>query len=103
MLIARGCGHPGGGVFGLEVDDGAVVSIEDPADSGRRRTGRAGFGQGDGFPEAEAFELTADLVGLLDGLLGTHFATAAGAFQGVAAPNGEDALTPAALVAGGRC
>jgi hypothetical protein len=37
-------GHPGGGVFGLEVDDSAVVCVEDPADSGRRGTWGASSG-----------------------------------------------------------
>ena len=101
-FIARGGGHPGGGVFGLEVDDGAIVSVEDPADSGWRGTGCGGFGQSYGLPEAEAFELATNLVGIPDGFVRTHFAAAAGALEGIAAPDGEDALAPASLVADGR-
>jgi len=97
-LVARCGGHPGGGVLGLEVDDGTVVGIEDPADGGRWCTGCAGFGQNDGFPETEAFELTAYFIGILNGLVRAHFAAAAGALQRVAAPDGEDALAPAATV-----
>ena len=99
---ARGGGHPGGGVFRLEVDDSAIMGVENPADGGRRGTGRAGFGQGDGLPKAKAFKLTADLVGVLNGFMGAHFTAAAGAFQGIAAPDREDTLAPAALVSGGR-
>jgi hypothetical protein len=38
--------------------------------------------------------LSADLVGVLNGLVRAHFAAAAGAFQGIAAPDGENALAP---------
>lgn len=50
-------GHPVGGCFGLEVDDGAVLGVEDPAHGGEGCSWRAGFGQGDGLPQAEALEL----------------------------------------------
>jgi len=93
-FVVWGGRHPGGGVLGLEVDDGAVMGIEDPANGGRWCAGCVGFGQDDGFPEAEAFELSADLVGVLNGLVRAHFAAAAGAFQGIAAPDGENALAP---------
>jgi hypothetical protein len=78
-FVARCGGHPVGGGFGLEVDDGAVVGVEDRADGRWWCAWRAGFGQGDGLPEAEALELATDLVGVLDGLVRTHFAAAAGA------------------------
>ena len=97
-FVVWGGGHPGCGVLGLEVDDGAVVGVEDPANSGWRGARCVSFGQDDGVPEAEAFELTADLVGVLNWLVGAHFAAAAGAFQGIAAPDGENALAPAATV-----
>ena len=99
-FVAWSRGHPGGGVLGLDVGDGAVVGVENPADGGWWCTGCAGFGQDDRLPETEAFELTAYLVGILNGLVRAHFAAAAGAFQRVAAPDGEDALAPAAFVAG---
>lgn len=78
------------------------MGVEDPAHCGGRRAWRAGFGQGDGLPKAKAFEMATDLVRVLDGLVGAHFAAAAGALERVAAPDGEDALAPEAFVPGGR-
>jgi len=101
-FVAWSGGHPGSGVLGFEIDDGAVVSVEDPADSGWRGARCGGFGQGDRLPEAKAFELATNLVGIPEGFVGTHFAAAAGALEGIAAPDGEDALAPVATVSEGR-
>ena len=50
-LVAWGGGHPGGGVLRLKVDDGAVVGVEDPVDSGWRGARCGGFGQDDRLPK----------------------------------------------------
>lgn len=49
-FVAWSCRHPVGCGFGFEVDDGAVVGVENPADGGRWGTWRAGFGEGNGLP-----------------------------------------------------
>jgi len=97
-LIAWSGGQPCGGGFGFEVDDGAVVGIKNPPDGGGRCAWGAGLCQNNGFPQAKAFKLAADLVGVPDRLERAHFTAAAGAFEWIAAPDVENALAPMATV-----
>jgi len=93
-------GHPVCGAFGLQIEDGAVMGIEDPMNGGWGCAWAARFGEGDGLPEPVAFELLADCGGVAHGFEWAHFAAAAGALKRVAAPDVENALSPVAFRTG---
>jgi hypothetical protein len=61
-------GHPVCGAFGNQIDDGADVVVENPMNGGWGCARGARFGEGDGFLEAEVFELLADPCGAAHGL-----------------------------------
>jgi hypothetical protein len=61
-------GHPVCGAFGNQIDDGADVVVENPMNGGWGCARVERFGEGDGFLEAEVFELLADLCGAAHGL-----------------------------------
>ena len=90
-------GHPVCGAFGNQIEDGAVMGIEDPMNGGWRCAWGARFGEGNRLPEPEAFELLADCGGVAHEFERAHFAAAAGALKRDAAPDVENALAPVAF------
>ena len=94
-------GHPDRGAFGIQIDDVTVLCIKNPADGGWGCARGARFGEGNRLPEAEVFELLADCGGVArTGFSGRISLPQQGHLKGIAAPDVENALAPAAFRTG---